>query len=99
MLQIPVRHSFTKEVMCTAARSKQRPGQHGGPSGPRATNQGWSKACIQTGKSYIHLECTMSKNAHMLPSSLYRWSFVLLPTLAIVLSACGTGGSTGGVGY
>ena len=41
----------------------------------------------------------MSKNAQMLPRSLYRWSFVLLPILAVVLSACGTGGGTGGVGY
>ena len=41
----------------------------------------------------------MSKNAQMLPRSLFRWSFVLLPILAIVVSACGTGGSTGGVGY
>jgi hypothetical protein len=41
----------------------------------------------------------MSKNAHMLPRSLYRWSFVLLPILALVLSACRTGGSTGGIGY
>jgi hypothetical protein len=41
----------------------------------------------------------MSKNAQMFPRSLYRWSFALLPILALVLSACGTGGSTGGVGY
>jgi hypothetical protein len=41
----------------------------------------------------------MSKNTQMLPRSLYRWSFVLLPILALALSACGTGGSTGGVGY
>jgi hypothetical protein len=41
----------------------------------------------------------MSKNTQMLPRSLYRWSFALLPILALVLSACGTGGSTGGVGY
>ena len=41
----------------------------------------------------------MSNNAGMLAHSLYRWSFVLLPILAVVLSACGTGGSTGGVGY
>jgi hypothetical protein len=41
----------------------------------------------------------MSKNPQVLPRSLYRWSFVLLPILAVVLSACGTGGSTGGGGY
>jgi hypothetical protein len=41
----------------------------------------------------------MSKNAQMLPRSLYRWSVVLFPILALVLSACGTGGSTGGLGY
>jgi hypothetical protein len=41
----------------------------------------------------------MSKNTQMVPRSLYRWSFVLLPILALFLSACGTGGSTGGVGY
>jgi hypothetical protein len=85
--------------MRTAARSKARPGHHGGPSGPRATNPRWRKACIQDWKNFVHLESTMSKNAQMLPRSLYRWSFVLLPILALVLSACGTGGSTGGVGY
>jgi len=50
----------------------------------------------------IHLESIMSKleKARTLPRSLYRWSFVvLLPLLALVLSACGTGGSTGGIGY
>jgi hypothetical protein len=47
VLKVPAWHCFTKEVMRTAARSKPRPGQHGGPSGPRATNPGWSKACIQ----------------------------------------------------
>lgn len=41
----------------------------------------------------------MSKNVQMLPRSLYRWSFVLLPILAFVVSACGTGGSSGGLGY
>jgi hypothetical protein len=40
----------------------------------------------------------MSKNTHTLPRSLYRWSFVLLPILAIVVSARGTG-SGGGGGY
>jgi hypothetical protein len=49
--------------------------------------------------SPLDLESTMSKNTQMLPRSLYRWSVVLLPILALVLSACGTGGSTGGVGY
>ena len=35
-----------------------------------------------------------------LPGSLYRWSFVvLLPLLALVLSACGTGGNSGSLGY
>ena len=35
-----------------------------------------------------------------LPRSLYRWSFiVLLPLLALVLSACGTGGNGGSLGY
>jgi len=35
-----------------------------------------------------------------LPRSLYRWSFVvLLPLLALVLSACGTGGNSGSLGY
>jgi hypothetical protein len=29
----------------------------------------------------------------------YRWSFVLLPVLVVVLSACGTGGNGGGLGY
>jgi len=44
----------------------------------------------------------MSKldKARTLPGSLYRWSFVvLLPLLALVLSACGTGGSSSGIGY
>ena len=44
----------------------------------------------------------MSKleKARTLPRSLYRWSFVvLLPLLALVLSACGTGGNSGGLGY
>ncbi len=52
--------------------------------------------------NYILLESIMSKleKARTLPRSLYRWSFVvLLPLLALVLSACGTGGSTGGIGY
>ena len=31
--------------------------------------------------------------------SLYRLSFVLLPLLALVLSACGTGGNSGSLGY
>jgi hypothetical protein len=38
----------------------------------------------------------MAKNTHTLPWSLYRWSFVLLPILAIVMSACGTGSEGGG---
>jgi len=33
--------------------------------------------------------------SNILPRSLYRWSFLLLPILAMVLSACGTGGSVG----
>ncbi len=44
----------------------------------------------------------MSKleKARTLPRSPYRWSFVvLLPLLAVVLSACGTGGNSGGIGY
>jgi hypothetical protein len=54
--------------------------------------------------NYLVLEFTMSKSklekARTLPRSLYRWSFVvLLPLLALVLSACGTGGSSGGIGY
>ena len=50
----------------------------------------------------IHVESIMSKldKARTLPGSLYRWSFVvLLPLLAVVLSACGTGGNSGGIGY
>jgi hypothetical protein len=40
------------------------------------------------------------EKAQTLPRSLSRWSFVvLLPLLALVLSACGTGGSSGGIGY
>jgi hypothetical protein len=40
------------------------------------------------------------ENAQALPRSLYRWSFVvLLPLLALVLSACGTGGNSGSLGY
>ena len=34
-----------------------------------------------------------------LPRSLYRLSFVLLPLLVLVLSACGTGGNGGSLGY
>ena len=52
--------------------------------------------------NYILLESTMSKleKARTLPRSLYRWSFVvLLPLLALVLSACGTGSSSGSIGY
>ena len=51
--------------------------------------------------NYFLLEFTMSKFEKMLklPCSQYRWSFVLLPVLALVLSACGTGGGSGGVGY
>jgi hypothetical protein len=53
--------------------------------------------------NYLLLEFTMSKSklekARTLPRSLYRWSFVLLPALALVLSACGTGGTGGGYGY
>jgi hypothetical protein len=45
---------------------------------------------------FILLESIMS---NMLPRSLYRWSFVLLPILAVVPSACGTGGTGGGLGY
>ena len=41
----------------------------------------------------------MPKNVQILPRSLYRWSFILLPILAFVVSACGTGGSSGGLGY
>jgi hypothetical protein len=41
----------------------------------------------------------MSNNAHLLSRSLYRWSFVLLPILAVVMSACGTGSNGGGSGY
>jgi hypothetical protein len=50
---------------------------------------------------YILLESTMSKLEKLLklPGSLYRWSFVLLPVLALVLSACTTGGTGGGYGY
>jgi hypothetical protein len=52
-------------------------------------------------ENYSLLEFTMSKFEKMLklPRSLYRWSFVLLPILALVLSACGTGGTGGGIGY
>jgi hypothetical protein len=54
--------------------------------------------------NYFVLEFTMSKSklekARTLPRSLYRWSFVvLLPVLALVLSACGTGSTGGGYGY
>ena len=62
-----------------------------------ATNPRWSNSCINNG-NHILLESTMSKleKARTLPRSLYRWSFVvLLPLLALVLSACGSGG----VGY
>jgi hypothetical protein len=41
----------------------------------------------------------MSNNVQTLPPSLYRWSFVLLPLLALVLSACVNGGSSGGASY
>jgi hypothetical protein len=44
----------------------------------------------------------MSKleKAQTLSRSLYRWSFVvLLPLLALVVSACGTGGNSGSLGY
>ena len=44
----------------------------------------------------------MSKleKARTLPRSLYRWSFiVLLPLLALLISACGTGGNGGSLGY
>jgi hypothetical protein len=99
VLQVSVNQGFTKEVMRTAAGSKARPGHHGGPSGPRATNPGSSTASIQNWRNCIYMESTTPKNTQMLPRSLYRWSFVLLPILALVLSACGTGGSTGGVGY
>ena len=51
--------------------------------------------------NYFLLEFTMSKFEKMLtlPRSLYRWSFALLPVLALVLSACGTGGTGGGYGH
>ena len=39
-----------------------------------------------------------SKKTLTLPRSLYRLSFVLLPLLALALSACGTGNS-GSLGY
>jgi len=41
----------------------------------------------------------MPKNTHVLTRPLYRLSFVLLPILAVVLSACGTGGNSGSLGY
>ena len=65
-----------------------------------ATNPRWSNSCIQQRK-YILLESTMSKSEKRLtlPRSLYRLSFVLLPLLALVLSACGTGGNSGSLGY
>jgi hypothetical protein len=34
-----------------------------------------------------------------LPRLLYRLSFVLLTVLVLVLSACGTGGNSGSLGY
>ena len=51
--------------------------------------------------NYILLESTMSKSEKTLtlPRSLYRLSFVLLPLLVLVLSACGTGGKSGSLGY
>jgi hypothetical protein len=45
------------------------------------------------------LEFTMSNITHLFPRSLYRWSLVLLPILAVVLSACGTGSNGGIFGY
>ena len=47
------------------------------------------------------LEFTMSKSEKKLtlPRSLNRLSVVLLPLLVLVLSACGTGGNGGSLGY
>jgi hypothetical protein len=44
----------------------------------------------------------MSKRTYLRslpPHRLYRWAFLALPVLAVVLSACGTGGNSGGLGY
>jgi hypothetical protein len=45
------------------------------------------------------VEFIMSKKLVTLPRPVYRWSFVLLPLLVVVLSACGTGGNSGSLGY
>jgi hypothetical protein len=37
----------------------------------------------------------MFMRTHLFGQPLYRWSLLLLPSLAFVLSACGTGGSSG----
>ena len=77
-----------------AARAQRR------TPGLLPTNPRWSNSSIQQRK-YILLESTMSKSEKTLtlPRSLYRLSFVLLPLLALVLSACGTGGNSGSLGY
>jgi hypothetical protein len=41
----------------------------------------------------------MSKTTFTLPRPVYRWAFALLPLLVLVLSACGTGGNSGSLGY
>jgi hypothetical protein len=41
----------------------------------------------------------MSMRRRFLAGPLHRWSFLLLPILAIALTACGTGGTSGGIGY
>ena len=40
-----------------------------------------------------------SENKLTFPRALYRLFFVLLPLLLLVLSACGTGGNSGSLGY
>ena len=84
-----------------ANRSKihPRPGHHGGPSGPCTATSMLKHGAYPIAERHSSGESTMSKKAQRLPRPLYRWTFVLLPILAVVASACGTGGNGGGFGY
>jgi hypothetical protein len=58
-----------------------------------------SSQAYTTVKHPFRSEYAMFKTTVLFGQPLYRWSLVLLPVLAFLLSACGTGGSSGGYGY
>ena len=58
-----------------------------------------SERAYTTVEHIFQLEYVMLTRTHLFGQPLYRWSLLLLPVLAFVLSACGTGGNSGGYGY